>query len=455
MKKKLRKLGTTLTAAVLLIVPVTNVSAEESLTESFPLNSDNNLDKEGEYYVPSSLENIQWGHLPNSSSKPVLTIPSGGTVTFDTVSHEGILEDQGRDAVEYFGQHGIGADLVLEDAQAITESSIEHDFEDEGPHIVTGPVAVEGAEPGDVLKIEVLSLTPRVPYGVISNRHGKGALPGEFPENEGPEEGASEENPEDYHNISTFTPIKEIDGEWYGEILGEDVLFPINPFMGLMGVAADTEDLVHSVPPTETGGNLDINELGTGSTLYLPVEVAGALFYTGDPHFAQGDGEVALTALEASLRGTFRLTVLKKGDEAIPGNNDEFTQPFGETDDFWIPVGLDEDLDEAMKETVRESIDFLDEDLQMDRAKALAYLSAATDYEVSQVVDKTKGIHALIRKADFKDKLSSTHVEASNEEEGGELADTASNTTGLTTLGALVILLGSILLFFRNRKLTR
>ncbi len=162
---------------------------------------------------------------------------------------------------------------------------------------------------------------------------------------------------------------------------------------------------INSVPPSETGGNIDINELGVGSTLYLPVKVNGALFYTGDPHFAQGDGEVALTALEASLRGTLRLTVLKKGDPSIPRNG-EFTQPFAETDDYWIPIGLDPDLDEAMKEAVRESIAFLSEKLGMSREVAYAYLSAATDYEVSQVVDRTKGIHGLIRKTDFLESLS-------------------------------------------------
>jgi hypothetical protein len=162
---------------------------------------------------------------------------------------------------------------------------------------------------------------------------------------------------------------------------------------------------VNSIPPSEVGGNLDINELGVGSTLYLPIQVKGALFYTGDPHFAQGDGEVALTALEASLRATFRLTLLKKGDPAIP-LNDNFKQPFAETKDYWIPVGLDPDLDEAMKEAVRESIEFLSQKLGMDRAVALAYLSAATDYEVSQVVDKTKGVHALIARMHFLDKIN-------------------------------------------------
>ena len=362
---------------------------------------------EGKYYLPSTEETIQWGNLPNRDSKSVFSMSSGDTVTIDTISHEGLLDDQGRDPEDYFGKQGVPKNEVLQDAVAIAESDIPHDFDANGPHIVTGPIAVEGAEPGDVLKVEVLSLTPRVPYGVISNRHYKGALVGEFPENEGRLDGASAENPELYNNVSTFTPVENINGKLYGVLpieSGGDVRFPIEPFMGLMGVAPDTSDYVSSIPPIETGGNIDINELGVGSTIYLPVEVKDALFYTGDPHFAQGDGEVALTAMEASLRGTFRLTVLKQADPSYPGEG-ELEQPFAETEDYWIPIGLDEDLDEAMKESVRESIAFLTEGLGMDRATAYAYLSAATDYEVSQVVDKTKGIHALINKRHFIDNL--------------------------------------------------
>ncbi len=176
--------------------------------------------------------------------------------------------------------------------------------------------------------------------------------------------------------------------------------------MGMMGVATDTTERVDSVPPTRTGGNIDINDLGVGSTLYLPIEVEGGLFYTGDPHFSQGDGEVALSALEGSLRVTFRLSLLKKGDPGIPGNAHTFTQPIGETEDYWLPIGLDEDLNEAMKDATRQSIDFLEHHYGMDRAKALAYLSAATDFEVSQVVDRTKGINGKIRKADFEKKAA-------------------------------------------------
>lgn len=358
---------------------------------------------EGQYYVPSTIENIYWGRLPNKYSKPILTVPSGSTITFDTISHEGLLEDQGKNPVQYFGQYGVSEKDVLKDALQVAQSSLKHDFDADGPHIVTGPIAIEGALPGDVLKVEVLSLTPRVPYGVISNRHYKGALPGEFPEGTIRKKDASFHSPEDYGNISKFMPIAEKDGIWYSyfETNGKKVQFPINPFLGIMGVATNTEEMLSSIPPLPTGGNLDINELGIGSTLYLPVEVEGGMFFTGDPHFAQGDGEVALTALEGSLRGTVRLTVLKKGSSDIPRNGDAFTQAFGETEQYWIPIGLNTDLDEAMKQSVRESIDFLSEQLGIDRAMAYAYLSAAVDYEVSQVVDKTKGIHALIPKVDF------------------------------------------------------
>lgn len=357
------------------------------------------------FYIPSNPDTIQWGYLPNRNDKPLMEIPSGSTITFDTMSHEGILEDQGRDPVAYFTDKGVPEDMILEDAIEITESDIQHDFKKDGPHVVTGPVAVEGAKKGDVLKVEILSLTPRVPYGVVSNRHGKGALPGEFPETDEPAEDASADNHEAYHNVSVFTPIqKAADGGWEAIMEtsdGTEVVFPTAPFMGVMGVAADTDDPVHSVPPDIYGGNIDINDLVVGTTVYLPVQVDGANFYTGDPHMAQGDGEVALTALEQSLRPTFRLTVLKKGDDEIPSKSGSLKKPFGETPTHWIPIGLNEDLDEAMKDAVRESIRFLNEKLGMDRATALAYLSAATDYEVSQVVDGTKGIHGMIRKSDF------------------------------------------------------
>jgi acetamidase/formamidase len=356
-----------------------------------------------DFYVPVTPDAIRWGYLPDNAAKAIVTVPSGATVTFDTLSHEGILEDQGRDPEKYFGGFGVGSTQVLNDAKAIAASSLTHDFAKDGPHVVMGPVAVDDAQPGDVLKVEMISLVPRVPYGIISNRHGKGALPGEFPENADPQPGAGASSPQLYNNVSKFVPIKLIDGKWYGILpaaAGKEVHIPVAPFMGTMGVAPNVSGKPNSIPPGDYGGNLDIHYLTAGATLYLPVQVPGAMFFIADPHFAQGNGEVSLTAIEGSLRTTLRFTVLKAGDPAIPGKG-KLTGPFAETPDYWIAIGLDPDLNEAMKKATREAVRFLSERLGLDRATAFAYLSAATDFEVSQVVDRTKGIHALIRKKDF------------------------------------------------------
>jgi acetamidase/formamidase len=358
-------------------------------------------------YVPARPDEVYWGHLPNRTSSPVAVVDSGAVVTLDTVSHEGVLEDQGKDPMEYFTSFDVNKDQVLDDAISVAANS-EH--AGPGPHVVTGPIAVRGAEPGDVLKVEVLGLQLRVPYGVVSNREGKGALPGEYPESfRGVPEYAPYLN--QGGNVSVFTTV-ERSGDAYRGVLPGDVAasFELAPFMGLMGVARDTTVVVDSVPPTNAGGNLDINDLGVGTTLYLPVQVAGAMFYSGDPHMAQGDGEVALTAMEGSLRPTFRLTVVKAGSSGAP--RIAFDYPFAETPGLWIPIGLSDpdgpenggnetSLDVAMKTAVRNALAFLTEELGMDGPVAYAYLSAASDFEVSQVVDRTTGIHALIRKADL------------------------------------------------------
>lgn len=338
----------------------------------------------GEHYLPSRAEEVRWGWLPNAVSAPVLTVASGATITIDTLSHEGLLEDQGRSPVEYLEQFGVDRRSILHDAVDVAEH-VPHAVED-GPHVVTGPIAVAGAEPGDLLKVDILTLDKRVPYGFISSRHGFGALPGEYPE--GPD------------SVSYFCEVGEDDRSASFDTGGGRRLgFELAPFLGLMGVAPATEDPVPSVPPGEHGGNVDIKHLTAGATLYLPVQVGGALFYTGDPHFAQGNGEVALTALEASLRATVRLSVLKDtGAVAATGG---LRSVFGETSTHWIATGMDEDLDEAMRQAVRAAISFLHLRHGVPRPAAMAYLSAAGDFEVSQVVDAVKGVHCMIRKGDF------------------------------------------------------
>ena len=166
-----------------------------------------------------------------------------------------------------------------------------------------------------------------------------------------------------------------------------------------MGVAVAGSERPHSVPPGPHGGNIDINLLTVGSALYLPVQVEGALAYVGDPHFAQGDGEVALTAMEASLRATIGFDVIPAVD-AIEAFG-ELVGPLAETAEFLIPTGMNEDLDVAMQDCVRAAIALLQARWGMDAAHAYAYLSAATDFNISQVVDLVKGVHARVRKSDF------------------------------------------------------
>ncbi len=357
---------------------------------------------DGRYYAPATLTTMQWGFLPNKNSKPILTVPSSSLVTFDNLSSEGMVEDQGRDPVKFFGKFGVPKTEVLADAIEICASNVEHNMSTDGPHIIIGPIAIEGAQPGDVLKVDMVAMEPRVPYGIVGNRHGKGALPGEYPQNSGPKPGADKDHPELFGSVFTFIPIKNAKGKLFGTVktrATKKVMFEINPFMGTMGVAPDTTSKVNSVPPSSYGGNLDLKDLTVGSSLYLPIQLKGGMFFMGDPHFNQGDGEVALTALEASLRTTVRLTLLKNGDASIPIKN--MKDPFAETPDYWMPIGLDVDLDSALKKTVRTAIQFLSEKMDMDNATALSYLSAATDFEITQVVDQTKGVHAHISKKDF------------------------------------------------------
>jgi acetamidase/formamidase len=333
-------------------------------------------------YLPADPARVWWGRLPCAADEPVLEVDPGVEVTIDTLSHEGLLDDQGSDPAAYFGRFGVEG--VLDDAVALVATRTRG--VDDGPHVVTGPVGIRGARPGDLLSVRIVELLPRVPYGVISNRHGRGALPGEYPLRG--------------ESVSVFA--RAVDGEGVIErtaVGGAPARFPLAPFLGLIGVAAPGDERPHSVPPDRFGGNIDINLLTEGATLHLPVLADGALAYVGDPHFAQGDGEVALTAFEASLRATVRFDLTPADDPFA-----RFVQEFGpvaETDELICPTGLDPDLREAVKKSVRASIAYLRALHGFDHEHAYAYLSAATDFRISQVVDRTTGVHATIRKADL------------------------------------------------------
>ena len=354
---------------------------------------------DGDHYLPVTVETSRWGWWPNRQSTSVLSVDDGAVLTVDTLSHEGILEDQGRDPAVFFAARAVEPSGVLADAVEIARDAA-HNFEVDGPHVVTGPIEVRGAEPGDLLRVDVLGFALRVPYGVTSNRHGFGALPGEMPDGSAPGDTLTPGTRQG--TVSVFTEV-EGDADRGTAVLryGEDraVRYPIAPFLGMMGVTPDTSDPVPSPPPGRHGGNVDIKHLAKGATLYLPVQTPGAGFAVGDPHFAQGNGEVALTALEGSLRADLRLSVLR-GPEARQACG-LIENPLGETDDHWIAVGLHADLDEAMREAVREALRFCESRLGLPRHIAYAYLSCAANFEVTQVVNEIKGVHCLIAKRDF------------------------------------------------------
>ncbi|MFE9247372.1 acetamidase/formamidase family protein [Streptomyces sp. NPDC007088] len=349
---------------------------------------------DGDHYLGADPAAVHWGLLPNADSEPSLTVDSGASVTLDTISHEGILGDQGRDPAAFFGAAGIPRRDLLRDTVELAAGPHPHDPVVHGPHVVTGPVAVRGARPGDVLEVEVLRLRRRTGYGVVSSRHARGALPGEYPL-------APPGHPEGVP-VPPVSLLATVGEDGRGRLPvgdGRELAFPLRPFLGIMGVAPDACEPVHSVPPGRHGGNLDVRLLGEGARLRLPVQVPLALFYAGDPHFAQGDGEVALTAFEAPLRATVRLTLHQgAADRALAA---ALRAPFAETADEHLLLGLDEDLNEAVKYAVRDALTFLDHRCGIPGPVALAYLSAAADFHVSQVVDLVKGVHCRLSKADL------------------------------------------------------
>jgi acetamidase/formamidase len=348
------------------------------------------------HHLTSTPDTVTWGTLPTPDTPAVLEVHDGDTVTFDTVSSEGLMEDQGRDPVAWFSQYGVPRSQVLDEAVELAASGL-HRGPDAGPgpHIVLGPVQVRGAEVGDWLRVDFLALEPRVPYGLISSRHQRGCLPGEFP------------RPRDGRPVGLFTRFCSLDER------GDRALFDhaggrssigLAPFMGLCGVTPDSPTPLSTIPPGPFGGNIDLRELVSGTSLFLRVQVPGAGFHLGDPHFAQGNGEIALTALEGSLRATVRLSVVAPSlarNSLDQGFLRDAELPFAETDTHWVVLGLHEDLAEAMRRCARTAVAFVAAHTGMAEDEAYLFLSAAGDFSVTQVVDQVTGVHCAIRKNDL------------------------------------------------------
>lgn len=299
-----------------------------------------------------------------SEAKPVLHIASGDIIDVDTMltSSPNRLEAM-----------GLPPDQVQQSLREIYDQVA---AEDRGPggHILTGPVYVEGAEPGDVLQVDVLEIDLPIPYGYNGCS------------------GFTRENcPEDRTDRSR---LFWLDADNMTADFAPGIVIPLDPFFGSMGVAPPADaGRWSSVPPWIHAGNIDNQEMVAGTTLYIPIWVPGALFEIGDGHAAQGDGEVDQTAIETALRGRLRLTVRK--DMTLEW-------PVAETDTHWIVMGFDENLTEATRITINQTIAFLSERFGLSRGEAYRLISLAIDLRITQLVDQKVGVHAMIPKEIFK-----------------------------------------------------
>jgi len=296
----------------------------------------------------------------DAALKPVLTIDSGDIVRLETASGN----------PRFFESIGVPKDKIPAELYAVFDGV---EGTNRGDHTLNGPIAIRGAEPGDMLEIRIRSVDVRLPIAGQSFVPNRGLLPDDFP----------------YEKARALW----IDLDKKTVEYAPGVHVPVKPFWGVIGVAPPVSmGRVPSGPPNIFGGNLDNKDLGAGSTLFLPVHVPGALLSFGDGHAAQGHGEVCLSAIETSLRGEVQI-LLHKGRR--------IRWPRAETPTHYITMGLATDLDEAARIATREMLDLIVETKGLSRDDAYMLASAAMDLIVTQVVDGTKGIHAMMPKAIF------------------------------------------------------
>jgi acetamidase/formamidase len=297
-----------------------------------------------------------------SEAKPALHIDSGDIIDVDTML---------TNTPAGLAKGGVPESKIQPSLKTIVDE-VTGDRKGPGGHILTGPVYVEGAEPGDVLEVKILSIQLAIDYGYNGC---KGFMP---------------------ENCDADAPIRIIplDRSRMTAEFAPGIVLPLHPFFGSMGVAPAPEaGRVSSNPPGRHAGNLDNRELVAGSTLYIPVFTRGALFEIGDGHAAQGDGEVDQTAIETSLRGRLQLTVRK---------DMKLTWPRAETATDYISMATDPDLTVATREAIQEMIDFLVAQKKLTRHQAYQLVSLAGNVAVTQLVDKPNlGVHVRMPKSIF------------------------------------------------------
>ena len=313
----------------------------------------------GDFTLPATPSTVVWGYY-SAQTKPAVTVKSGDTVRMQTLS---------TCAPERMKAAGVPVPQYDQD--------IHTQVADRGPggHILTGPVAIEEAEPGDVLEVQIQKIDIDIPFACNSFGPGRGFLPNDFP--------------------YARTKVIPLDLTRMIGKFGPGIEIPLHPFFGSMGLAPPGGGRVSSGPPWMHAGNMDNKELVAGTTLFIPVHAKGALFEAGDGHAGQGNGEVDITAMETWLTGTFRFIVHK---------DRHLRWPRAETPTSYISMGFDEDLKAATEMAVRNMIDFLVEEKHLSRDDAYALISVAVDLDITQLVDGKVGVHAVCPKNIFSTK---------------------------------------------------
>jgi acetamidase/formamidase len=312
--------------------------------------------------LPATPQTVAWGHY-DATSKPVLTIKSGDTVVVHT------LLTNSPTGLE---RAGIAPADVQQSLRAVYDGVPQAD-RGPGGHILTGPIAIEGAKPGDTLEVRILKIDLAIPYAYNGFRYGAGFLTDDFP----------------YSRVK----IVPLDAKHMVGHFAPGIDVPLHPFFGSMGVAPPLAfGRYDSAPPTIIGGNMDDKALVAGTSVFFPVYAPGALFEVGDGHAAQGNGEVDITALETSLTGTLQF-ILHKGVKSA--------YPRAETATAYIAMGFDDDLSRATRKALTNMIDFLVSEMGMTRDDAYMLISVAGDVEETELVDRNKGVHVVLQKALF------------------------------------------------------
>jgi acetamidase/formamidase len=321
--------------------------------------------------LPSNPDTVVRGHFP-TDSKPVIRVKQNQNVIIDALSHQGLNAAEG--PVAFFAKGGVKREDVLKDVVDVAEKvKLPPDL---GPHALTGPIYVEGAEPGDLLEVRIMDIQFRVPYGVNSTGKGTGVLPDLMTE--------------------PVSRIIHLDLKRRLALFSSGIEVPLSPFMGIMAVAPPPAGvMVSSRPPGAFGGNLDLKHLTKGATLFLPIYQSGALFFTGDSHAAQGDGEVDGTAIEISLQPTLQFIVHKGKGDGVKG-------PRAETATHYLTIGMDRDLDNAMKSAVQETVSFLVKEKGLTEKEAYALASIGVDFRVAEAVNIVQVVYGMIPKSLFK-----------------------------------------------------